>query len=155
MGPTPIDTSPPRTRRRAHVSSTAAPELAAAAAAATTTRTTATNGTSGAAAANVRARGAAWQAGDGTPAHGRCTGARCIVLCVPGDSHLASGGTTRCSPRVLRVLRVPHVLGLLPPLFPLEMGCMSHAFSVFCNTTSKRSRTRTQTCPRQRSHGSS
>ena len=27
--------------------------------------------------------------------------------------------------RVLRVLRVPHVFGSLPPRLPLEMGCMS------------------------------
>ena len=41
-------------------------------------------------------RGAARQAGDGagdgTPAHGRCTGACCtLVLCVLGDLRVASG----------------------------------------------------------------
>ena len=73
-----------------------------------------------------------------------------IVLCVPGDLHVASGCASTCRPRVLRVLRVPHVFGLLPLGLPLEVGWMCHAFCVFCSTTSKRSRRRSQ--PRQRIH---
>ena len=151
----PVQVPAPRVPAAAHVSSTA-PDAAAAATATTPTAAT-TAGTSGAATTTttVRDRGPKWQAGDGagdgTPAHGRCTGARCtLVLCVPGDLHVASGCASRCRPHVLRVLRVPHVFVLLPLGLPLEVGWMCHAFFVFCSTTSKRSPRRSQ--PRQWIH---
>ena len=120
---------------------------------------TRTKGTTPANAARTSAttatvRGAARQAGDGAgdgiPAHERCTGASCtLVLCVLGDLRVASGCASGCEPRVLRVLRVPHVFFLVPLGLPLEVGCMFHACSVFCSIQSKRSR---RSRPRQWIH---
>ena len=120
---------------------------------ATTPTTPATAARASATTATVRgaARQAGDGAGDGTPAHGRCTGARCtLVLCVLGDLRVASGCASECEPRVLRVLRVPHVFVLVPLGLPVEVGCMFHACSVFCSTQSKRSRRRSR--PRQWIH---
>ena len=104
-----------------HVSSTAEDAAATATAGDPTSATTPTTATAASTSATTTAtvRGAARQAvdgaGDGTPAHGRCTGALCtLVLCVPGDLRVASGRACGCGPRVLRVLRVPHVFVLEP-----------------------------------------
>ena len=98
MGPTRTGIPAPQVSAATHVSSTARNAAATATAgdppSATTPTTATAAGTSATTTATVR--GAARQAGDGggdgTPAHGRCTSARCtLVLCVPGDLRVASG----------------------------------------------------------------
>ena len=106
MGPTRTGTSPPSIAAT-HVSSTASNADATATAGDPTSATTPTTASAARTSATTTAtvRGAARQAGDwagdGTPAHRRCTGARCtLVPCVPGDLRVASGCASGCGPRV-------------------------------------------------------
>ena len=64
--------------------------------------------------------------------HGRCTSACFIVVLVPGDLLGSCGRASRWWARACRVLRIHHLLHVMPFCPPLQISSLCHVFCSFC-----------------------